>query len=470
METESHNIAQQHYSYYQYSQIEAILAAEEEIRLAGIRTCDVDAIYLSTISELSDSLQVSSSSPAGGCFKSPEPAESKNEDWMEWLAKDICDHETSSNDSDSTESSDTTGSALYCSSPSQDLAEPRPDLASILFRYAKLAESQNQGKAAKALAELQVMLPPVRVCSSSTQRLVSYFARGLCGDVDIMEPGEQALAYQALNDACPYLNFAHLTANQAILETAEKAEKIHIIDFGIREGVQWAALLQAFSSRPQGKPRRIKISALPNSAESASSLSSTGTRLTAFASMLGLELQFNPVFKPLSEINEEESFIFNFEEEECLALNFMLCLSELPETALLKALKFARSLRPKIVTLAEYDLRGGLENAFHYFSAMFESLEGKFSAEREMAEKLLFTQTITKFVAENNNCVEASEEWRSKFELAGFQCCNASQYAISQAKILLWNYSDKFSLVDSRGCVSLAWQDRQLVTVSSWIC
>ncbi|KAL4582329.1 hypothetical protein LXL04_006876 [Taraxacum kok-saghyz] len=34
-------------------------------------------------------------------------------------------------------------------------------------------------------------------------------------------------------DACPYFKFAHLTANQAIIEATENADKIHIVDFGI---------------------------------------------------------------------------------------------------------------------------------------------------------------------------------------------------------------------------------------------
>lgn len=50
------------------------------------------------------------------------------------------------------------------------------------------------------------------------------------------------------------------TANQSILEATENERYVHIIDFGIVQGVQWAALLQALATRLAGKPERIRIS------------------------------------------------------------------------------------------------------------------------------------------------------------------------------------------------------------------
>ncbi|KAI9112663.1 hypothetical protein K1719_016329 [Acacia pycnantha] len=74
---------------------------------------------------------------------------------------------------------------------------------------------------------------------------------------------ELTLSYKALNDACPYSKFAHLTANQAILEATEGASMIHIVDFGFVQGVQWAAFLQAFATRSSGKPTSIRIYGIP---------------------------------------------------------------------------------------------------------------------------------------------------------------------------------------------------------------
>ncbi|CAJ2651994.1 unnamed protein product [Trifolium pratense] len=85
---------------------------------------------------------------------------------------------------------------------------------------------------------------------------------------------ELTLSYKALNDACPYSKFAHLTANQAILEATEGATNIHIVDFGIVQGIQWAALLQAFATRSSGKPNSVRISGIPAMALGTSPVSS----------------------------------------------------------------------------------------------------------------------------------------------------------------------------------------------------
>uniref|UniRef100_A0A0C9RKN4 TSA: Wollemia nobilis Ref_Wollemi_Transcript_13484_2210 transcribed RNA sequence n=1 Tax=Wollemia nobilis TaxID=56998 RepID=A0A0C9RKN4_9CONI len=406
--------------------------------------------------------------------------------WMDWLAQDLWDCETGwspgledCNPCDSSESSEMASPQATVSGGEEDFGqgERGPDLVKLLFRCAKFVEEEDHHNAARALSDLLQLSSPL---GDFTQRVVCYFAQALserlaeeAPQVETLEAGELAVACRALNEICPCSTFAYLTANQAILESVENAEKIHIVDFGIGQGVQWAPLLQALASRLPGKPRKVKISALPSEKSSQhSSLVATGRRLTEFALVLGLDFEFNPVLKPLKELNnDEDPSIFNVEEDkECVAVNFMHRLCDLTdERTVGRALKLAHSLKPKVVTVAEHKLgfKGcGFQNAFRYFSSVFESLEGKMSrdcVERQWAEKLVFAETIRKV-----GCLRP--EWRPKMESAGFKRCNASQYTLSQARTLLWNYNDKFRAVDSRDGVSLAWEDWPLVTVSSWTC
>ncbi|XP_039039024.1 DELLA protein SLR1-like [Hibiscus syriacus] len=61
---------------------------------------------------------------------------------------------------------------------------------------------------------------------------------------------ENEILYHYFYEACPYLKFAHFTANQAILEAFDGHECVHVVDFNLMHGWQRPALI-LLENRPQ---------------------------------------------------------------------------------------------------------------------------------------------------------------------------------------------------------------------------
>jgi hypothetical protein len=298
---------------------------------------------------------------------------------------------------------------------------------------------------------------------------------------------ELTLCYKTLNDACPYSKFAHLTANQAILEATGAATKIHIVDFGIVQGIQWAALLQALATRPEGKPSRVRISGVPSpflGSKPAASLAATSARLRDFAKLLGVDFEFVPLLRPVHELDRSD---FLVERDETVAVNFMLQLYHIlghSDEQVKRVLRLAKSLNPSVVTLGEYEVslnRAGFvdrfANALCYYMSVFESLDvamARDSPERARVERCMFGERIRRAIGpegvERTDRMAGSKEWQTLMEWCGFEPVRLSNYAMSQADLLLWNYDSKYySLVEQQPAfLSLAWAKRPLLTVSAW--
>ncbi|XAR55589.1 hypothetical protein NMG60_11035701 [Bertholletia excelsa] len=292
-------------------------------------------------------------------------------------------------------------------------------------------------------------------------------------------------AFQLLQDMSPYIKFGHFTSNQAILEVVAHDRRIHIVDYDIMEGIQWASLMQALVSRKNGPPaphlRITAVSRSGNTRRSIGTVQETGRRLTSFAASIGQPFSFHQ-----SKLDSDDNFrpsALKLVKGEALVFNCMLNLSHFREPGSVASfLSGAKDLNPRLVTLVEEEVGpsrdGGFVGQFmdtlHRYSAMFDSLESGFPMQgraRALVERVFLGPRISGSLA-RLYCQRGDEEsnsWAEHLAAAGFQPANVSFANHCQAKLLLGLYNDGYwveELANNR--LVLGWKSRRLLSASIW--
>ena len=162
-----------------------------------------------------------------------------------------------------------------------------------------------------------VYLEQLSVLASLTgdpmQRVATYFMEGLAARITKSWPGlykalhsthlpsvmDMLSARQVFFSVCPYVKFAFLMANQAILDAMEGEKVVHIVDLEASDPVQWLALLQELSLR-QGGPPHLRITGVSLTRDV---LEQTGQRLSEEAEKLDIPFQFHPLVASLENVD-----------------------------------------------------------------------------------------------------------------------------------------------------------------------
>ncbi|KAG6529347.1 GRAS family protein RAM1-like [Zingiber officinale] len=292
-------------------------------------------------------------------------------------------------------------------------------------------------------------------------------------------PVEVLKIYQIIYQACPYIKFAHFTANQAIFEAFESEDCVHVIDLDILQGYQWPAFLQALAARPGGAPA-LRITGVGHPAEA---VRETGRHLAELAHSLRVPFEFHAA--AVEQLEDLRPSMLHRRVGEALAVNSVDRLHLVPGAHIGPLLAMIRDQAPKILTLVEQEAShngpyflGRFLEALHYYSAIFDSLDATFPAEsaaRAKVEQLLLAPEICNIVAcEGSERVvrhERLERWRRMMEGRGFKGVALSGNAVNQSKILLGLYPcDGYRLTEDKGCLLLGWQDRPIIAASAWRC
>nr|AZL47126.1 DNA binding transcription factor protein [Panax ginseng] len=356
------------------------------------------------------------------------------------------------------------------------------------------AVQQNKLKVAEALVKQIGFLAVSQI--GAMRKVATYFAEALARRIYRLYPqNSQDSAFADLlemhfYETCPYLKFAHFTANQAILEAFADKKRVHVIDFSMKQGMQWPALMQALALRPGGPPTFRLTGIGPPSHDNTDHLQEVGWKLAQLAETIHVEFEYRGfVANSLADL---DASMLDLREGETVAVNSVFEIHQLLARpgAIEKVMAAVKEMKPEIVTVVEQEANhNGLvfldrfTESLHYYSTLFDSLEscgggvedgGPVSnQDKVMSEVFLGRQICNVVGCEGVDRFERHEtlgQWRIRFDAAGFEAVHLGSNAFKQASMLLALFAggDGYRVEEKEGCLMLGWHTRPLITTSAW--
>ncbi|BFG21680.1 hypothetical protein CerSpe_079540 [Prunus speciosa] len=357
-----------------------------------------------------------------------------------------------------------------------------------LFNAAELIETGNPALAQGILARLNHQLSPI---GKPFQRAAFYFkeALQLLLHINTSSNSSNALspfslifkigAYKSFSEISPVLQFANFTCNQAILEAVEGFNRVHVIDFDIGYGGQWASFMQEVALRNCGAPS-FKITAfISSTTHDEFEIGFTRENLKHFASELNLSFELELV--SLEALNSGSwGLPLHVSEGVAVAVNLPIGSFSNNPLSLTMALRFVKQLSPKIVVSLD---RGSdrtdvpfahqIIQALHCYSGLLESLDAvNVNPDAlQKIERYLLQPGIEKIVTGRHLSPKRTPPWRTLFSSSGFSPLTFSNFTESQAECLVQRTPvGGFHIEKRQSSLVLCWQRKDLISVSVWRC
>ncbi|KAK7847012.1 scarecrow-like protein 6 [Quercus suber] len=286
-------------------------------------------------------------------------------------------------------------------------------------------------------------------------------------------------AYKSFSEVSPVLQFANFTCNQALLEALDGFDTIHIIDFDIGFGGQWASLMQELALKQGGGPA-LKITAFASpSTHDELQLGFTLENLKHFATEINLAFEFE--FLSFESLNSGSwPLPLHVSESEAIAVNLPIGSFSNYPLSLPLVLGFVKQLSPKIVVSLDRgcdrtDLSFPLHiiHAVQSYSGLLESLDAvnvNLDASQKI-ERYLLQPGIEKIVLGRRRSPDRTPPWSGLFLSSGFSPLTFSNFTESQAECLVQRTPVRgFHVEKKQTSLVLCWQRKELISASVWRC
>ncbi|PSS11523.1 Scarecrow-like protein [Actinidia chinensis var. chinensis] len=361
-----------------------------------------------------------------------------------------------------------------------------------LFKAAELILAGNFSHAHGILARLNHQLSPL---AKPFQRAAFYFKEAL--QLPLLMPSPATLlppksptpieamfkmgAYKLLSELSPLVQFMNFTSNQALIEALGDAEQVHVIDFDIGFGAQWASFMQELPGRSNRGCLSLKITAFASpSTHHPLELGLMHENLTQFANESGVNFKLEIVNLDIFDPSAYSAPLFRSSEKEAIVVNFPIWACSGRLSVLPSLVRFVKQLSPKIVVSLERKCERSdlpfshhILNALQYYEVLLDSIDAA-NVNSEITNKIerfLIQPKIESIVSGRFHAPDPMPHWKALFASAGFSPVPFSNFAETQAECVLKRSQVRgFNVEKRQASLVLYWQRQELMSASAWRC
>ncbi|CAI0539844.1 unnamed protein product [Linum tenue] len=273
-----------------------------------------------------------------------------------------------------------------------------------------------------------------------------------------------------------------------IYNLAEKATRLHIIDFGILYGFQWPCLIQRLSERPDGPPKlRITGIDFPQPGfRPKERVEETGRRLQRYCERFNVPFEYKAVAQKWETIKYED---LEIDPDEMTVVNCLYRMRNLADDTVAvdsardAVLGLIHKVNPQVFI---HGIANGSYNApffttrfrealFHY-SSLFDMFDATLQREDEhrlLFEREMYGRDIMNVVAcegaERLERPETYKQWQARNLRAGFRQLALDETILKRVRGTVKSEYDKDFGVDEDGRWMLqGWKGRIVYALSVW--
>lgn len=379
-----------------------------------------------------------------------------------------------------------------------DLERWDVELAQLLLSAAEKVGCQQFDGASRLLSGCELRASNT---GNPVQRIVFYFAAALGERIDretggmpsrarLVEKGRKEmvlglssnLTFIETHRELPFNQVVQFTGIQTIIENVASASKIHLIDFGLRSGVQWTVLMQGLAERDDQYPvKQLKITAVGTTDKH--KMEEVGKRLESIAKSFNLNFSFKAV--SLANMKDLKKEHFAIEADEVVAVYSPFVLRTMISTpyCLETVLGVINKLNPSIMVVTEVEANHNspsFVNRFiellFYYSAFFDCLEAcmdEYTQNRMSVEQILGEGIRNAVATEGEERFIRNvkiDVWRAFFERFRMVEIEISESSLYQASLVAKEFvCGNSCTLDTNGkCLIVGWKGSPILSVSAW--